>query len=40
MLAYILGEELLNESKTLQARWDEELTEEDIAAIKAELEQI
>jgi len=38
MLAYILGEELLGECPTVQAKWDEELTEEDITAIKAEVE--
>lgn len=38
MYAYIKGEELLADSKTLQDKWDEELTEEDIKAIIEELE--
>lgn len=40
MLAYIIGELVLNECKTLSEKWDEELTEEDLQAIKEELEEI
>ncbi len=38
MLVYILGEEILQESSTLQEKWNEELTEEDIKEIIEELE--
>lgn len=37
MYAYIKGEEILNNSKTLQKKWNEILTEKDIKAIKREL---
>jgi hypothetical protein len=37
MLAYIIGEEVLSECKTLTDNWDNLLTTEDIAAIKEEL---
>lgn len=40
MYAYIKGEEILAESKTLQAKWNDNLTVEDIAAIKEELEEL
>lgn len=40
MYAYIKGEEILAESKTLQDNWDNRLTEEDIAAIKEELNEL
>ena len=40
MLAYILGDELLNESKVLLDLWDKELTSEDLEAIKGELEAL
>ena len=39
MLAYIGGEEVLSASKTLQENWDTKLSEEDITAIIAELEE-
>lgn len=39
MLAYILGEELLAECPTIQDKWDDELTEEDLEAIKNEIEE-
>lgn len=37
MVGYIAGEVLLGRSDTLASRWDEPLTEDDIEAIKAEL---
>lgn len=37
MYAYIKGEELLSESKTLKDNWDNYLTAKDIKAIKKEL---
>lgn len=37
MYAYIIGEEVLNNSKTLQDAWDRHLTEEDIKNIIEEL---
>ena len=37
MIVYIAGEEVLNESETLQKRWNEELTERDIKKIIKEL---
>ncbi len=40
MYAYIKGEEILSQSKTLQDRWNDQLTDEDIAAIKDELENL
>ena len=40
MYAYIKGEEILAQSKTLQDKWNEILTDEDIAAIKEELENL
>jgi hypothetical protein len=40
MLAYIIGEEFLNESKTLQDNWNNELTEDDIDAIISELTEV
>ena len=39
MLAYILGEEVLQESQTLQDKWDETLTEEDLKAIAEEIKE-
>lgn len=40
MLAYIIGEEALNGSEHLQKVWDDgELNEDDLIAIKAELEE-
>lgn len=38
MFAYIKGEEALSECKTLQDNWDNKLTADMIASIKAELE--
>jgi hypothetical protein len=38
MYVYIVGEEVLQESKTLQKLWDKKLDDEDLEAIKAELE--
>jgi|GEM_PF-1528478 len=40
MYAYIKGEEILNESKTLRDNWDNYLTREDLYAIKLELEEL
>src|SRR5690348_12459225 len=40
MYAYIKGEEILAESKTLQEKWDDKLTEYDINNIKRELEEL
>jgi len=37
MLVYILGEELLGESETLQAKWDNRLTQEDLTTITQEI---
>jgi hypothetical protein len=37
MIVYIAGEEVLQESETLQKRWNEELTERDIKKIIKEL---
>lgn len=39
MLAYVIGEELLQECPTLQAAWDDVLTHDDIKAINKELKQ-
>ncbi len=40
ILVYIIGEELLGESETLQEVWDSRLTAENIEAIKAEIEAL
>ncbi len=40
MVAYIIGDELLNESETLREAWDEELTLEQLATIKEELADV
>lgn len=40
MYAYIKGEEILNDCPTLQAKWDEKLSAEDIEEIKKELTEI
>ena len=40
MYAYIEGEEILAESETLQGKWDETLTEDDIKQIIEELEAL
>lgn len=40
MYAYIKGEELLSESKTLQDNWDNRLSKENIEAIKEELQTL
>ncbi len=40
MYAYIKGEEVLQESKTLQKNWDNILSKKDLKAIKKELEQL
>ena len=40
MYAYIQGELLLNQSETLQKRWDKKLTENDIENIIEELEEL
>jgi hypothetical protein len=37
MLVYILGEELLGESETLEAKWDDKLTQEDLTRITQEI---
>lgn len=38
MLAYIIGEKLLNDCQTIQDKWDKDLTLEDLEAIKQEIE--
>lgn len=38
MLAYVIGEEFLNESETLAEKWDDVLSDEDIQNIITELE--
>ena len=40
MYAYIKGEEILQEPKTLQDKWNDRLTAEDIEEIKKELEEL
>ncbi len=40
MYAYIIGEEMLSKSETLRKNWDNRLDENDIDAIKEELENI
>jgi len=40
MYAYIVGEEILQESETLRNNWDNYLTAEDITAIVNELEEL
>lgn len=40
MYVYIKGEEILQESKTLQDKWDVMLTEKDIKKIKKELKAL
>lgn len=40
MWTYIEGENILNESETLQNKWDVRLTEEDINTIISELENL
>lgn len=40
MYAYIKGEEILADCQTLQDKWNERLTTEDIEQIKAELEDM
>ena len=40
MLVYIIGEEILNESSTLQDNWDSRLSDEDIEAIINELTEL
>lgn len=40
MYAYIKGEEILQESKTLQKKWDVRLSEKDIKAIIKELKAL
>ena len=40
MYAYIEGEEILAESETLQGKWNETLTEDDIKQIIEELEAL
>tara|TARA_R100000655_G_scaffold35713_2_gene69431 strand:+ start:9480 stop:9890 length:411 start_codon:yes stop_codon:yes gene_type:complete len=39
MLAYVLGEEILNESKTLQDSWDETLDRNALDSIRCELKR-
>ena len=39
MIVYIAGEEVLNESKTLQKHWDEQLTERNIRHIILDLKR-
>jgi len=39
MLAYILGKEVLQDSQTLQDKFDDVLTKEDLKAIEEELKQ-
>lgn len=40
MYAYIKGEKILADCPTLQEKWNEELTDENLAAIKNELENL
>lgn len=40
MLVYIIGEEVLNESSTLQDNWNSRLSDEDIEAIINELTEL
>lgn len=40
MLAYILGEEVLGQSETLQERWNDSLEDEHLQAIVSELEAL
>lgn len=40
MYAYIKGEEILQQCETITEKWDERLTDEDIAQIKFELENL
>jgi len=40
MYAYIKGEEILADCPTLQERWNEKLSAEDIEQIKAELNEL
>lgn len=40
MYAYIVGEEVLQESETLKNKWDDRLNQSDIDAIKLELEEL
>ena len=40
MLVYIVGEEILNESSTLQDNWNSRLSDEDIEAIINELTEL
>lgn len=40
MYAYIKGEEILSASATLQDKWNDKLTDEDIEAIKNELNEL
>lgn len=37
MLAYVIGEEILQECETLKNKWDEELTEKDLKQIAKEM---
>lgn len=37
MIAYVVGEEILNECKTLQAKWDGSLNKEDLEQIIKEI---
>lgn len=39
MVVYIAGEEVLSESQTLQDKWNDDLTEEDVEAIVSELRE-
>lgn len=39
MLVYIAGGEVLSESETLQDKWDDQLSEEDVQAIISELKE-
>lgn len=38
LLAYVLGEEILQESETFRNKWNEQLDESDLLAIAKELE--
>ncbi len=40
MYAYIKGEEILQDCPTLSAKWNDRLTDEDIATIKEELNEL
>ena len=40
MLAYIVGEEVLQKSKTVQDKWDSKLSKKDLGFIQIEIEAL